>query len=157
MAYHWIPPHTGTLKINVHAVNSPIPTDNGKTQGIGAVMHNSAGELKHITLGVINNLSPLGNQLWAIYAPLNRSFLLGYRGVVLETDNHEVFTVMKNFILGSPPAVFDLANQIDILLRDRRWFCMLAYVYLPRNRVSKFVARLGTETGCRLFTFSRQI
>lgn len=157
MAHHWIPPPPGTLKINVHAINSIAPAENGRTQGIGAVMRNSVGDLKHITLGVINNLTPLGNQLWALYAPLRRAFLLGYRDIILETDNHEAFMVMKNFATGAPPAVFDLANQIDTLLRDRRWFCMLAYVYPPRNRVSKFAARLGMETGCRLLTFHKPV
>lgn len=141
----------------MHAVNSHIPAENGRSQGIGAVIRNSVGELKHLTLGVINNLSSLGNQLWAIYAPLRTAFLLGYGGIVFKTYNHEAFTVIKNFIMAAPHVVFDLANQIDILLRDRRWFCMLANVYPSRNRVSRFIVRLGMETDCRLLTFSRPV
>lgn len=63
MAYHWIPPPPGTLKINVHALYSDSPIANGNISGIGIIFRDHNGFLKLNTLGVIPNLSPMGNQL----------------------------------------------------------------------------------------------
>lgn len=146
MPYHWVPPPPGMLKINVHGTSSRIPSAYGFKTGIGAAYRDSEGVLKHLTLGVIPQLSTLGNQMWAIYIALRRAFKPGYRDVILETDNLEAFLVVKNYHVGAPAGVFHLASQIDILLRDRRWFCMIAYVVPNRNKVARFLSRLGK--GC---------
>lgn len=88
---------------------------------------------------------------------LNRAFEERYRDIVLETDNHEAYMVMKNFAIGAPAGVYDLASQIDIRSKDRRWKCKIAYVYPSRNKVARFLARLGLETADRIYTFDRPV
>lgn len=70
MAYQWIPSPQGTLKINVHGFSASVPTRYANNSGIGAVYHDSAGKLRHMIVGVVPNLTPLGYQLWAIFIVL---------------------------------------------------------------------------------------
>ncbi|KAK1376337.1 hypothetical protein POM88_032530 [Heracleum sosnowskyi] len=51
------------------------------------------------------------------------------RNVILETDNHEVYRVIKNFNIGTPAASgYDIADpQIDIFLRYKSWLCTVGY------------------------------
>lgn len=76
---------------------------------------------------------------------------------MLETDNLEAFLVIKNFHLGAPPGVYHLASQIDIHLRDKRWFCMIAYVVPSRNKVARFLSRLGKKACDMLYTCCRPV
>lgn len=87
MAFPWVPPLHGTLKINVHGVHSQAPSAIGNRSGIGAVYRNSHGIPRHFTLGTIPALSKLGTELWAIYAPLRRAMIKGYESVIIETNN----------------------------------------------------------------------
>lgn len=151
------PPPPGTLKINVHGTSSRTPSPNGFYNGIGAVYRNSERELKHLTIGVIPQLTPLGNQLWAIFAPLKRAFKLGYRDVILETDNLESYLVMKNFHIGAPAGVYDIATQINTRIKDARWFCMVSYIYPARNKPARFVSRLGKRVCSELFTLNKAV
>lgn len=72
--------------------------------GIRVVFHNSDGVFKHLTIAVILELSPLGNHLWAIFITLRRAYKLGYRDVMMETDNLEAFNVIKNYHIEVPAA-----------------------------------------------------
>lgn len=157
MASHWIAPNPGSLKINTHGVWSSIPSDIGNHSGIGAVYRDSNGTLSHVTVGTIPFLSRLGTQLWAIYAPLRRAMIKGYSSVILETDNYQAYRVIRDFQHGAPAEVFDIVSQIDILLKDRRWTCVIAYVYPARNHVARFTARLGKDVADRLYTLNRMI
>lgn len=125
MASHWIPPPQGTLKINVHAISSPTPTRYGNETGIGAIYIDSGGKLRHLTVGVIPRLTPLGAQLWIIFIMLKCAFLEGYRDVIVETNNLPTYLAIKNFSLGAQAQVFEIITQIDIRICDPRWFCML--------------------------------
>lgn len=91
------------------------------------------------------------------FVALNRALEEGYRNVVLETDNHDAYMIMKNFHMGAPASVYDLAYQIDIRAKDKRWKCKIAYVYPTCNKVARFLARLGLETTDRLYTFDRPV
>lgn len=64
---------------------------------------------------------------------------------------------MKHFDLGAPAAVYDIASQIDIRIKDKRWKCMILYVFPSRNKVARFLARLGYETADRIYTFYRPV
>lgn len=99
MAFHWIPPPLGVLKINVHGIHSSVPRPNGNTTSIGGVYRDANGEFKLLTIGVVPGLSRIGNQLWAIYAPMRRAFIKGYRHVMIETDNHEAFQIIETLKL----------------------------------------------------------
>lgn len=134
MALHWIPPIPGQLKINVHGASYRIPHPHTNDTGMGAVYRDSAGMLRLMTVGTIHELTPLGNQLWAIFIALRRAFKEGFRDVVLETDNLDAFRIIKNFRSGVVPAsVLDIASQIDIRINDHRWFCSVAFIFPARN------------------------
>lgn len=157
MAVHWIPPPLGVLKINVHGTSSRVQSPFGFNTGIGAIYRDTNGSLKHVTLGVIPELSPLGNQLWAIFIPLVRAFNIGYKTVFLETDNLEAFITLKNFRIGAPASVYDITSQIYIRINDARWRCMISYVYPARNRVARYLSRLGKNVCEELFTLNRAV
>lgn len=157
MAFHWVPPPQGSLKINVHGYSSRTRTRSRNNTGIGAVYRDSAGKLRYLTVGVIPNLTPLGVQLWAIFIVLKRAFLDGYRDVIVETDNLMAYRAIRNFAVGAQAPVFDIISQIDIRLRDPRWFCMLSFVFPARNRVARYAARVAMEYGDRLYTLNRPI
>lgn len=157
MAYHWVPPPQGTLKINVHGSAARIPTRHGNNTGVGAIYRDSAGKLRHLNIRVIPNLTPLGNQLWAIYIVLRRAYLEGYRDVIVETDNLQAYRAIRNFSLGAITPVFDIISQIDIRLRDPGWFCMLSFVFPASNRVARYAARIAMEFGDRLYTMDRPV
>ncbi|WOH01427.1 hypothetical protein DCAR_0520811 [Daucus carota subsp. sativus] len=40
-----------------------------------------------------------------------------------------------NFHLGAPPGVYGLVSQIDILLKDMHWTCVIAYAFPARNHM----------------------
>lgn len=109
-----VPPPQGTLKINVRDTSTRTPTRQGNDTGLGAIYRDSAGKLRHLTVGVIPNLTPLGIQLWAIFIVLKRAFYEGYRDVIVETDNLQAYKAIKNFHLGAQATVFDILSQIDI-------------------------------------------
>lgn len=111
------------------------------------------GNLELLTVGTIPFLNPLGTLFWIVMVALNRAFTEGFRDVILETDNHEAYKVMKNFHLGAPAGVYDVASQIDIKAKDKRWKCKITYVYHSRNKYAHFLACLGLETADRLYTF----
>ncbi|WOH14638.1 hypothetical protein DCAR_0934158 [Daucus carota subsp. sativus] len=157
MAYHWIPPTQGTLKINVHGTYSTVPSDAGNTSGLGVVFLNSTSSLRHVTVGTISFLSRLGVQLWAICVPLRHALLKRCRSVVLATDNLEAFRVIRDFNLGASASVYDIISQIDILIKDRRWTCTISYVVPARNHVARFVALLGKDLTDRLYTLNKMI
>lgn len=111
MAFHWVSPPAGALKINVHGVHSSVPIPNGNNTGIGAVFRDTNGEMKFLTIGIIPGLSLIGNQLWAIYSPMRRDFREGFRHVIIETDNYKAYQVIKNFRNGAPAALYHLATK----------------------------------------------
>lgn len=157
MAYHWIPPPQGTLKINVYAISGPNPARFKNETGMGAVYRDSGGKFRHLTDGVIPRLTPLGAQLWIIFIVLKRAFLEGYRDVIVETDNLPAYLAIKNFTLGAQAQVFDIISQMDIRIRDSRGFCMLSFVFSTRNRIARYTARVGMELGDRLYTLDRPV
>lgn len=87
MQYHWVLPPPHIVKINVHGASPFIPFMNGNTIGLGMVARNSEGELLKLSTGIIPNISPLHNQLWAVLHGLNRAFDDNLRDIILETDN----------------------------------------------------------------------
>lgn len=60
MAYHWVHPPSGALKINVHGVYCIIPLPNRNDTRICAVYKGANGDLKLLTMGVIPGLSRSG-------------------------------------------------------------------------------------------------
>lgn len=64
---------------------------------------------------------------------------------------------IKHFYLGTPPDVYDIALQIDIRVKDARWKCKVMYVLLARNKLARFLARLGYEMGNMIYTFNRPV
>ena len=131
--------------------------DKGNTSGIGASYRDSEGELKFVTLGTIRGLTPLGTQLWAMYAPLRRAAVQEFDDIRLETDNFEAYMTIKRFKEGVPAQVFDIADQLDTLIRDDKWRCIVSYMYPSRNTVPRFLAKLGMKTCSRLYTFDRPV
>lgn len=65
--------------------------------------------------------------------------------------------IIKYLHLGAPASVYDLASQIDIRVKDKRWRCEVVFVLPSRNKVARFLARLGFETADRLYTFNRPV
>lgn len=104
------------LKINVHDIHSTIQLPNGNNIGICAGYRGANGDLKLLTLGVVPRLSSLGNQLWAVYAPMRRAFKEGYHNVIIKTDNFDAFKAIRDFNAGAPTSVYHLLSQIDILM-----------------------------------------
>lgn len=88
---------------------------------------------------------------------LKRVFLERYRDVIVETDNLQAYMAIKNFAFGAKAQVFDIISQIDIRLRDPRWFCMLFFVFPARNRVARYAGRVGIELGDQLYTLDMPI
>lgn len=134
MAYHWIPPPQGTLKINVYAISGPNPARFKNETGMGAVYRDSGGKFRHLTDGVIPRLTPLGAQLWIIFIVLKRAFLEGYRDVIVETDNLPAYLAIKNFIL---------ELKLKFLISSLRWIS--ASVILVGSVCSPLSFRQGTE------------
>lgn len=157
MAFHWRPPPPGALKINVHGVHSTIQLPNRNNTGIGAVYRDANGELKLLTLDVIPGLSSLGNQLWAIYAPVRRAFKEGYRNVIIETDNFDAFNAIRDFSAGAQAGVYHLLSQIDILMNNNMWACTVAFIFASRNRPARYAARLGMQIGEQLYTMEHPV
>lgn len=118
MAFHWIPPPPGALKINVHGTHTVIPLPNGNNTGIGAIYRDANGQFKLMTTGVIPRLSRMGNKLWAIYFAMRRTFKEGYHNVIIETDNLDAFKAIKSFNMGASASVYHIVNQIDLLLKN---------------------------------------
>ncbi|KAL1808310.1 hypothetical protein ACET3Z_025300 [Daucus carota] len=82
----------------------------------------------------------------------------GYDSVIIEMDNLDAYQVIRDFNMpGAPAQVFDLVSQITILLKDRRWACVLAYVFLARNHVARFLVRLGKDVCDRLYILNHMI
>lgn len=115
------------------------------------------GELKLLTLGVIPGLSSLGNQLWAIYAPVRRAFKEGYRSVIIETDNFDAFNAIRDFSAGAQAGVYHLLSQIDILMNNNMWACTVAFIFASRNRPARYAARLGMKIGEQLYTMEHPV
>lgn len=157
MAFHWIPPPPGVLKINVHGIHSTIQLPNGNNSGIGAVYRGANGDLKLLTLGVVPGLSSIGNQLWAVYAPMRRAFKEGYRNVMIETDNFDAFKAIRDFSAGAPPAIYHLLSQIEVLMNNNTWACSIAFIFAARNRPARYAARLGMEIGEQLYTMEHPV
>lgn len=96
-----------------------LPNFSGNDSGIGAIYRDSEVTMHLLIVGTIPFLTPLGNQLWAMYVPLLRAFEEGFRDVELETDNLEAYNVIKNFEQGVPAHVYDLVSQIDIRVKSK--------------------------------------
>ena len=93
-ALHWTAPH-GVLKINVHGHTNPTTLSNGNSSGIGAIYRDSASDMHLLTTGVISGLSMLGNQFWAMYAPLRRAVVHEFDDVRLEIDNFHAYKLIN--------------------------------------------------------------
>ncbi|KAL1828869.1 hypothetical protein ACET3Z_007281 [Daucus carota] len=156
-ALHWAPPPPGAIKINVHGHYSHFPLRNGNSTGMGAIQRDSEGEMKLLTVGVIPELTQLGNQLWAMYAPLRRAAVQGISDIRLETDNYQAYMTIKHLRDGVAASVFDVTDQLDTLIRDESRKCVVSYVVPSRNRVARFLAKLGMETCKQLYSFDRPV
>lgn len=110
-----------------------------------------------LTTGVVPGLTPLRNQLWAMYAPLRRAAVQEYDDVRLEIDNYQAYMTVKHFGEGVPASVFDISNQLDMLIRSEKWKCVVSYIDPSRNRVARFLAKLGMETCNLLYSFDRPV
>lgn len=110
-----------------------------------------------LTVRTIPFLTPLGNQLRAMYVPILRAYEEGFRNVEIETDNYEANKVVKHFDQGVQSPVYDIASQVDIRVKNKSWKCKIALVYPARNKVARSLARLGLETADRLYTFDRPV
>lgn len=118
MALHWAPPPPGAIKINVHGHTISSPLSNGNSLGIGAIFITSGAEISLLTTSAIPALTPLGNQLWAMYVPLRRAVVQEYDDLRLETDNYEAYMTIKHFHVGVSASIFDIADQLDTLIHD---------------------------------------
>ena len=156
-ALHWSRPRPDALKINVHGHAVKTPLSNGNSMGMGAVYRDSDTDMRLLTTGVIPGLTPLGNQLWAMYVPLRRAIVHEFKDIILETDNYQAYMTIKHFREGVAASVFDVTDQLDTLIRDKSRKCTVAYVHPSQNRVSRFLAKLGMETCKELYTFDRPI
>lgn len=94
-------------------------------------------------MGNIPNLSPLHNQLWAIFIGMRRAFLEGGRRVIVETDNLEALATLKFYKHGVPAEVVDTVQQIITRKQDKRWKCKTKYVFSKRNHLATYMASTG--------------
>lgn len=92
----------------MHGHHSHSQLNNGNSTGIGAIQRDSKGEMKLLTTGVFPGLTLLGNQLWAMYAPLRRATVQGFNDIRLETDNYEAYMTIKHFRDGVAASVFNI-------------------------------------------------
>lgn len=53
MEYHWILPHPGAAKVNIHSATPFIPFQNGNINGLGPIIQNSEGEFFKISNGIL--------------------------------------------------------------------------------------------------------
>lgn len=120
-------------------------------------MRNSEGELLKLSTGVLPSVSALENKLNAIHFGLIKAFDNNYKEVVVETDNLDAFKVIKDFPNNVPQEVADIARQIFIRLNDKRWKCILSFVFPGRNLIVIYLAKLGGERCNQLYTFTRPI
>lgn len=157
MQYHWLLPPPGTVKVNVHGATPFIPFSNGNTNGIGLIIRNSDGEMLKLSIGVFLNLTSLQNQLWVINRGLTHVFENNHKDVILETDNWEVFNVLRNFPYNVPVEAIEPSIQIVIRLHDLRWVCSIVYVFPDMNQLAIYLARLGGDKCDHLYTFSKPI
>lgn len=51
--------------------------------------------------------------------------------------------------------VFDLVSHINILVKDRRWTCVVSYVFPVCNHMSRFTARMKKDVCDKLYTLNR--
>lgn len=76
---------------------------------------------------------------------------------MIEIDNIHASRAIRDFDAGVIPVIYDITSQIGILLKDTHWFCMLSYIFPARNRIARFLARVGMETCTGLFTLNRPV
>lgn len=88
---------------------------------------------------------------------LKRAYLEGYRDVIVETDNLAAYEAIKNYTIGALAQVFDILSQIDIRIRNPKWFCMLFFVFPARNRVARYADRVAMETSDILYTMDMPV
>lgn len=157
MEYHWTLPPSGSVKINVHGATPFVPFLNGNPHGLGMIIRNSEGELIKLSTGVLPAATALENKLNTILLGLKKGFEAKFKSIILETDNLDSFKVIKNYPRGIPQEVGEVAKQIFIRLNDKRWYCVIAYVYSECNQLAIYLGRLGGDKSNNLFTFSRPI
>lgn len=157
MDHHWKAPSLGITKVNCHGVTLDVATPNGNITGLAAILRRSNGNLISSIVGSVRRLSPLGNQLWAIFCGMRRAFLDTTRQVVVETDNLEAFGAIKFPNAAATPEIASIVQQIRILKSNSSWSCSILYVYPRRNRVATYLALLGAELFTRLFFFAEPL
>lgn len=64
---------------------------------------------------------------------------------------------MRDFNIGPPASVYDIASQINILMNNSSWDCVVGFVFAVRNRVARFTSRLGMEVGDRLYIVEQPV
>lgn len=69
----------------------------------------------------------------------------------------EAYNLIKNFQLGAPAPVYHIVNQIDLLLRNNSWVCILGLVFAVRNKVARYATRLTMEVSERLYTLEHPV
>ncbi|WOH12727.1 hypothetical protein DCAR_0832235 [Daucus carota subsp. sativus] len=102
-------------------------------------------------------LSPLGNQLWAIFSGMRRAFLGDSRRVIVETDNIEAFGAIKFPAANATTEISSIVQQILVLKNNQTWNCAVRFVYASRNKVATYLALLGSELFRRVFLFSEPL
>lgn len=112
MALNWVPPLTGTLKVNVHGAAFVHPVPSVNTTGIGEILQTSNRGMVNYICGVIPGLSPLGAQLRDVQVGLRLSFIESAQSFILETDNMQAFGVIQFTHLHQHPELDDLIHQI---------------------------------------------
>ena len=153
----WIAPAHGMVKVNCHGVVLDVPAANGNTSGLGVILRRFNGKLISCAVGSMPRLSPLGNQLWAIFSGMRRAFLGDSRRVIIETDNIEAFGAIKFPNANASTEISSIVQQILVLKNNQTWNCYVRFVYASRNKVATYLALLGAELFTRVFLFSEPL
>lgn len=88
---------------------------------------------------------------------MRRAFRERFRHVIVETDNHEAFQIIRNFSNDAPTAYYHIYSQIDVLLNNNSWVCSINFIFPACNRVGCFAARFGMEVCDHLYTLDHPI
>ncbi|KAK1387315.1 hypothetical protein POM88_015493 [Heracleum sosnowskyi] len=147
MANEWVPPPTGTIKVNVHGGISSFPFPRGNAFVVGIILRDEEGSLLCNLLGTIPNLNLAAKaiQLWAIFNGMCLAFERGFINIHPETDNLLAFYLMKNSRDGVLEELHNLVQQIDMMRRDPRWTISIFLIYPRCNTASIYHAHLGGQ------------
>ncbi|WOG96170.1 hypothetical protein DCAR_0415501 [Daucus carota subsp. sativus] len=138
MNIHWVPPPHGMVKVNCHGVTLQEIAANGNTSGLGVNLRRTNENMISCVAGSMRKLSPLGNQLWAVFSGMRRAFLGDSRRVIIETDNLEAFGAIKLPNANATVEISSIVQQILLLKNNPTWNCSIRFVYSRRNKVAQW-------------------